>query len=73
LQAIKDRGVKVYKTPDSVLQAQLKAWDNVVAKLSGDPFFAKVIDSQKAWAKQVVGFELEWEVAREPAYKHFFG
>lgn len=72
MQAIKDRGVKVYKTPEAVLQAQLKAWDNVVAKLSADPFFAKVIDSQKAWAKQVVGFEMEWEVPREPAYKHFF-
>jgi TRAP-type mannitol/chloroaromatic compound transport system substrate-binding protein len=72
MQAIKDRGVKVYKTPESVLQAQLKAWDNVVAKLSADPFFAKVIESQKAWAKQVVGFEMEWEVPREPAFKHFF-
>src|SRR4051794_5778700 len=72
MQAIKDRGIKVYKTPDSVLQAQLKAWDAVVAKLSADPFFAKVIKSQKAWAKQVVGFEMEWEVPREPAFKHFF-
>src|SRR5687768_10855381 len=30
LQAIKDRGVKVVKTPESVLQAQLAAWDKVV-------------------------------------------
>ena len=49
-----EQGVKVHKTPDAVLQAQLAAWDKVIATLSADPFFAKVIESQKAWAKRVV-------------------
>ncbi len=68
-----EQGVKVYKTPDSVLEVQLAAWDKVIATLSADPFFAKVVDSQKAWVKRVVGFDLEYEVAQEPAFKHFFG
>ena len=73
LAAIRARGVNVQKTPEPVLKAQLDAWTKVVDKLSADPFFKKVIDSQKAWTKEVVAFELEWEVPREPAYRHFFG
>ncbi|WP_075216287.1 TRAP transporter substrate-binding protein [Mongoliimonas terrestris] len=73
LQALKDAGVNVIKTPDSVLQAQLDAWTQVVDELSADAFFKKVVDSQKAWAKDVVGFELEWEVPRSKAFEHFHG
>jgi TRAP-type mannitol/chloroaromatic compound transport system substrate-binding protein len=68
-----EQGVQVYETPESVLQAQLDAWNTVIENLSGDPFFAKVIDSQKAWAKRVVGFQLKNEVGQEMAYNHFFG
>ena len=42
LAALKEAGVKVHKTPDSVLQAQLAAWDKVLAAQSAEPFFAKV-------------------------------
>ncbi len=66
-------GVKTYTTPASVLEAQLAAWDQVIEAQSGDPFFAKVIESQKAFAKRVVGFELEFEAPQEPAFNHFFG
>lgn len=72
LQRIKDLGVNVVQTPDAVLQAQLASWTNVVESLSGDPFFARVIESQKAWVQRVVGFEMEWEVPRRAAYEHFF-
>lgn len=68
-----NQGVKTYKTPDSVLEAQLAAWDKVIEAQSADAFFAKVIESQKAWSKRVVGFQLEYEVPQEPAYNHFFG
>lgn len=73
LEAIRAAGVQVIKTPDSVLEAQLAAWDTVIANLSQDPFFAKVIESQKAWAKRVVGFYREYEVGSDLAYSHFFG
>jgi len=67
------QGVTSYKTPDSLLEAQLAAWDKVIEAQSADPFFAKVIESQKAWTKRVVGFQLEYDVAQAPAYNHFFG
>jgi TRAP-type mannitol/chloroaromatic compound transport system substrate-binding protein len=67
-----EQGVEVHKTPESVLQAQLAAWDAVVERLSADPFFKKVIDSQKAFAKRVVGFQLEYEVPQELAFNHYF-
>ena len=35
-----------------VLNDQLKAWDKVIAEQSKEPFFKKVIDSQKAWVKR---------------------
>jgi TRAP-type mannitol/chloroaromatic compound transport system substrate-binding protein len=71
LEAIKARGVKVIPTPKPVLEAQLAAWDKVIANTQ-DPFFQKVIESQKAWAKRVVGMAREMEAPRDLAYEHFF-
>jgi TRAP-type mannitol/chloroaromatic compound transport system substrate-binding protein len=66
--------VKFYRTPDDVLKAQLKAWDAVVAKKSAEnPFFAKVIESQKAWAKRVGKWSQDIFVRMDLAYNHFFG
>ncbi|MBP7338390.1 TRAP transporter substrate-binding protein [Niveispirillum sp.] len=73
LEALKASGVKVVKTPDSVLSAQLAAWDKVIAAKSVDPFFKKVLDSQKDWARRVLTFENEYEVRADLAYQHFFG
>ena len=65
-------GVKVVETPDSILEAQLDAWDKVIARLSKDPFSARVIASQKAWTRRVAGFELRSDPGRRRAYEHFF-
>jgi TRAP-type mannitol/chloroaromatic compound transport system substrate-binding protein len=73
LEAIKAAGVTVVKTPESVLKAQLASWDKVVETQSADPFFKKVIDSQKAWAKRVVGFSQEYTVDPKIAFDHIFG
>jgi TRAP-type mannitol/chloroaromatic compound transport system substrate-binding protein len=73
LEKIKAAGVAVHKTPESVLQAQLAAWDKMLEVRSGeDPFFAKVIESQKAWVKRVVGFYRDYSVSRDMAFEHFF-
>lgn len=72
LEALKAAGVKVHQTPNSVLEAQLAAWDKVIAAQSADPFFAKVVESQKAWVKRVVGAQFEIEVDQKLAYDHFF-
>jgi TRAP-type mannitol/chloroaromatic compound transport system substrate-binding protein len=73
LEAMKaEQGVQVQRTPDAVLDAQLQAWDKVIANLSADPFFAKVVESQKAWTKRVVNFQMEVEVDQKKAFDHFF-
>ena len=67
-------GVNVYRTPDSVMAAQLDAWDVVVDRISAeDPFFAKVVASQKAYAKKVMGYLLLNSPDYGLAYKHYFG
>ena len=54
----------------------LKAWDQVIAERSKEPFFAKVIASQKAWVKRTGPFlqtnNLDSD-ALSAAYRHFFG
>ena len=72
LEALKAAGVNVHQTPESVLKAQLAAWDKVIEAQSADPFFAKVVESQKTWAKRVVGAQFEIEVDQRLAYDHFF-
>jgi TRAP-type mannitol/chloroaromatic compound transport system substrate-binding protein len=67
------QAVKTFKTPDAILQAQLEAWDRVVTPLLDDPFFKKVVESQRAWARRVVGFYRDYDIGNELAWKHFFG
>ena len=67
------QGVRAIKTPPAILDAQLKAWDGVVQKYSGEnPLFAKVVESQRAWARRVVFWSDEVTVNSEMAYRHFF-
>jgi len=69
-----DSGVNVYRTPDSVMQEQLKAWDVVVDRISeSDPFFKKVVDSQKAWAQRYGVYALNNAPDYRGAYEHYFG
>jgi TRAP-type mannitol/chloroaromatic compound transport system substrate-binding protein len=76
LEEIRKRGVNVIRTPDSVMNAQLQAWDKVIADQSKEPFFKKVIDSQKAWVKRTNAYLSVNNTSSahlEAAYKHFFG
>jgi len=72
-----DHGVKVKRTPKSIFEAQLKAWDEVEAELVKDPqqgpFIKKVLDSQKAWAKRVGFYYLNNDADWRTAYEHHFG
>ena len=68
-----EQGVNVYRTPDSVMSEQLKAWDIVIDRLSEeDPFFAKVIESQKSYAKEVMGYLNLNQPNYRLAYDHHF-
>jgi TRAP-type mannitol/chloroaromatic compound transport system substrate-binding protein len=66
--------VNVYRTPRPILDAQLKAWDVVIAKRSAEnPLFAKVVASQKAWARRVLHWHNTVQVDGRTAYNHYFG
>ena len=65
--------VKVYRTPKPILDAQLKAWDRVIERRSAEnPLFAKVIESQKTWAKRVMYWHNTVQVDQRAAYAHYF-
>jgi TRAP-type mannitol/chloroaromatic compound transport system substrate-binding protein len=69
----KTQGVKFFKTPDSVLRAQLKVFDEVVAKKSAEnPLFKRIVDSQRAFAQRAVRWDLEGTTPRRMAYDHYF-
>lgn len=74
LIALEELGVTIHRTPDSVMAAQLEAWDTVTARLSeADPFFAKVVESQKVWSKRVVRYALLNAPDYGGAYERYFG
>lgn len=71
---VEEADVTLWNTPDEILQAQLEAWDRVIERNSAEnEFFARVIESQKAWARDVVGFMKVNEAPKDMAYRHFFG
>jgi TRAP-type mannitol/chloroaromatic compound transport system substrate-binding protein len=66
-------GVKFYKTPDSVLQAQLKAWDGVIDKKAAEnPMFKKVLDSMRVFAQRAGRWQNDTLVDYKMAYRHYF-
>jgi TRAP-type mannitol/chloroaromatic compound transport system substrate-binding protein len=73
LEGLKARGVQVMATPRPILEAQLAAWDKVIAALSADPFFAKVVESQKSWCKRTMAYQAINSPPADMAYAHFFG
>jgi TRAP-type mannitol/chloroaromatic compound transport system substrate-binding protein len=74
LVKLRGQGVNVYRTPDSIMKEQLAAWDKVVKRMSAqDPFFGKVVKSQKAYAKEVMNYLNLNQPDYKLAYKHYFG
>ncbi len=74
---INEDNVQVKRTPKSIFEEQLKAWDQVEAELVKDPqqgpFIKKVLDSQKAWAKRVGFYYFNNDADHRTAYEHHFG
>jgi TRAP-type mannitol/chloroaromatic compound transport system substrate-binding protein len=67
------QGVKFYKTPDAILQAQLKVYDGVAAKKSSEnALFKEILDSQRKFAERAVRWDLDNNVSRRMAYTHYF-
>ncbi|MEL6961569.1 MAG: C4-dicarboxylate ABC transporter, partial [Pseudomonadota bacterium] len=69
---VNEDNVNVYRTDASILQAQLESWDRVMEGLLQDPFFAKVVDSQKAWAERVAFYDIMNQADYKLAYDHYF-
>jgi TRAP-type mannitol/chloroaromatic compound transport system substrate-binding protein len=67
------QGVKFYKTPDSMLQQQLVAYDQTADKKAAEnPLFKEIANSQKAFAERAVKWDLDTNVNRRMAYQHYF-
>ena len=75
LQVLKDKEhVHVLRPPQSIFDAQLKGWDVLVKRISAeDPYFGKVWESQKAWAKRVGYYSFFNSADYKAAYEHLFG
>jgi TRAP-type mannitol/chloroaromatic compound transport system substrate-binding protein len=72
-EEMKKQGIKFYKTPDSVLRAQLAAWDKTIAKKAGEnALFKKVLDSQKVFAQRAGQWHNDYSVDFKMAYNHYF-
>jgi TRAP-type mannitol/chloroaromatic compound transport system substrate-binding protein len=65
-------GVTVHRTSKEILEAQLAAWDTLIADLEQDPFAKKVMDSQRAWVEKVAYYELMNSPDLALAYEHYF-
>ena len=73
-EELKKQGIKFYKTPDSVLRAQLAAWDTTIAKKSAEnALFKKVLESQRVFAQRALPFQNDYTVDFKMAYNHYFG
>ncbi len=65
--------VNFYKTPDSILQAQLNAWDKVTAEKSKDnALFKKVMDSQRVFAQRAGSWQNDYMVDFKMAWNRYF-
>jgi TRAP-type mannitol/chloroaromatic compound transport system substrate-binding protein len=67
------QGVKFYKTPDAILQAQLTGYDAAVAKRKDNALFREIEESQRKFAERAVRWDLDTNVNRRMAYNHYFG
>ena len=67
-------GVKFYKTPDAILQAQLKVWDDITSKKSSEnPLFKKVLDSMEKFATRACRWQNDTNIDYKMAFQHATG
>ena len=67
-----EAGVTVHRTSKEILDAQLKAWDELIPELEQDPFMKKTLDSQREWVERVTFYELMNSPDYALAYEHYF-
>jgi len=70
---IQEDGVQIARTPDGISKELLKGWDIIIEKYSAaDPFFAKVVKSQKEWSERVGYYDIMNAANLRLAYEHYF-
>jgi TRAP-type mannitol/chloroaromatic compound transport system substrate-binding protein len=67
-----EHGVTVHRTSQEILDAQLKAWDELIVELEEDDFMKRCMDSQRVWSERTVFYELMNSPDYALAYEHFF-
>lgn len=76
LEWIEGQGVTVTTAPESILDAQLEAWDTVIENASGESgtgeFFSRVLDSQREFVEKMGAYHFRNTAPKEKAYNHFF-
>lgn len=66
-------GVTVVETPREMIMEMLKAWDRVAERRAKEnPFFARVLASQRAWAARVVPFRLVYHPPFDAIADHYW-
>jgi TRAP-type mannitol/chloroaromatic compound transport system substrate-binding protein len=66
--------VKFYKTPDAILKQQLELYDDIAKKKAAEnPIFKEILQSQIAFAKRALQWEMDTVVSRRMAFDHYFG
>ncbi len=67
-------GVKFRKTPDVILQAQLKAWEEIISKKSlENPLFKRVLDSMEQFALRACRWQNDTNVDHKMAFQYATG
>lgn len=67
------QGVRYYRAPDELLQAQLNAWRKVLARESEkNPIFRRVMESQMRFARRVVAYQVEVQAPLAGQYEFWF-
>jgi TRAP-type mannitol/chloroaromatic compound transport system substrate-binding protein len=67
-------GVNVARTPTAVLIKQLETWDAIKEKFAKeDPFFAKVLESQRKYAENVVPARMQMYPAYSFSADYYWG
>jgi TRAP-type mannitol/chloroaromatic compound transport system substrate-binding protein len=67
------QGVTLHRTPDDILLSFLEEWEEIQAEYAADdPFYKKVVDSQRDYAEVIVPFRLSWFPPYEFAGKFYW-
>jgi TRAP-type mannitol/chloroaromatic compound transport system substrate-binding protein len=65
--------VRMYRTPNAILQRQLEAYDTAAAKRKDNALWVEIEKSQREFAARAVRWDLDTNIDRRMAYNHYFG